>query len=147
MRPLLSVFPRLSTALERLSDEGLRNLVTQRILDTAHHFAQLPEVEECRSALRAGDSLIAMDAKRLHDLHQSLEQRELDIQASGGPEDERDMYFRMGRYVFALSLAAQQTDVEQVDNLLYDMAHAFDDQDAFWKEALREAEALADKRP
>ena len=137
------VFPALSNALRRLSRDDLRELVNRIMLKTAHEFSQLPEIEKHCFLFETGGSLNAVDLKTLRDLFETYERKEIEIRDSGGTEAEQDEWFRAARYVEALSAAFGKLDIAAVDRLLYQLGQAFDDEDLFWKDALREAQQLA----
>ncbi len=140
LRPLRHVFPPLSEALDRLSENNREALVRQVIIESADAFADVPEVAAVRTALAAGAPLSALDAAGLNARYEQYERRELEIDDAHGSERERERCFRCGRYLYALSLAP--AGAAQIENLLYDMAHAFDHPDRFLQSTLQVAQTL-----
>lgn len=141
--PLYWVCSPLFNALNRLSSDELRTLVTRLILKTARGFPKIPELEKYCFLLETGGALSAADTKYLRDLHESCENKEIEIRELGGTEPEQDEWFRAARYLEALSAAFGKLDIAAVDSLLYQLGQAFDDEDLFWEAATREAQQLA----
>ena len=124
--------------VESMATADRERLVRVLLLRGAEQFAWHPEVAKSASMLSAGGPVTALDAAAL-----TAESARFDRAAEAEEDDEENgaasdgSAFRAARCLYAFSILPKGMGDENIDAILYELAHAHDDPHAFLQAAYR----------
>ena len=130
MKALKSLHPVLSAALQRCSAGELVRFLGELLPKTAPSFRDVEAIRPYCMRIERGEPLTEQDSQKLLALSEILDAEYAELDAEGRIEESEET-FRQARYTYALSLAVKGVSAEAMDDILYELAYAHEDGDAF----------------